>query len=464
VSKGCIICGLRARSGEHVFPAALGGRRTNKGIYCGAHNNGFSPLAAILSNQLTAINAFLGVRPDHSDEPRQLTTINPSNGEAYLVSALKVELVSPRLVQGVTVDGIRKMQMQFSNEHQFQQWLAEQRAAGLKIETSRGPEGRAYFTQPFHVRIDFGGPEGLKAIGYIALTFLGHYFPQIARQAELTEFKKFVLGESKEQPVWWDFNALPSVIPPNAFRFGHRILIGVSALRQEAYARVSLFSTLDFSVLFGSLRIETDETIIVDIDPQADSAPGDIYEKREQDALATVERPASLHSSLNDTINSGEARNRFDILLQNIFNWQLECMAKTLLPKIEVTNSLSSFDRNRQVKQLLSDHGQLILNQIFFVVNGLKQQFRTDPTTAALVPVLDVLLAEDTTSATGLSQNSTFALELATIALADQVCLDHESGKLDWQRLSLLLGGGLGAQIAGKAVLQPFMMALGITQ
>ena len=53
-------------------------------------DNGFSPLAAILSSQLTAVNALLGVRPDHSDEPRQLTAINPSDGQAYLHAFWKV--------------------------------------------------------------------------------------------------------------------------------------------------------------------------------------------------------------------------------------------------------------------------------------------------------------------------------------------------------------------------------------
>jgi hypothetical protein len=40
--RTCIICGNRAGSAEHIFPAGLGGRRTNRGIYCGPHNNGFS--------------------------------------------------------------------------------------------------------------------------------------------------------------------------------------------------------------------------------------------------------------------------------------------------------------------------------------------------------------------------------------------------------------------------------------
>ncbi len=63
MTRTWIICGDSAGSQEHIFPAALGGRRTSKGIYCGLHNEGFSPLAAFLSRQLELLNALLSVRP-----------------------------------------------------------------------------------------------------------------------------------------------------------------------------------------------------------------------------------------------------------------------------------------------------------------------------------------------------------------------------------------------------------------
>jgi hypothetical protein len=76
MAKDCVICGKPAGSKEHVFPAALGGRRTNKGIYCGTHNNGYSPLAAALSAQLKAINALLGVRGDHASVPHETILVD----------------------------------------------------------------------------------------------------------------------------------------------------------------------------------------------------------------------------------------------------------------------------------------------------------------------------------------------------------------------------------------------------
>jgi hypothetical protein len=460
VAKTCIICAGRAGSREHIFPAVLGGRRVNKGIYCGTHNNAFSPLAAILSRQLTAINAALDVRPDHSDEPHKLKAINPSDGQEYLMSALDAEMAAPRVVKDVEVDGVRHVEAHFANERQIQEWVAGQRASGSKIEIRRRETVIGYFARPYNVELELGGLDGLRAIGYIALTFLAHYFPAIARQPELRSFKDFVLAINEEQSVWWDFSALPNDIPPNSFRFGHRILIGLSASRQEAYARVSLFSTVDFSVHFGLARVDADQTVIVDIDPLADRPPHDINERREQRSLAGVSQPASLSSSLKEAIENGAGRERFERLFGRIFDWQMECVAKELLPQIDATKALVAHERLHGVTQLLRRRGQVILNLMLHVVAGLKQQLGANPSTAAVVPAIEILIAEDPSSATGLSQTALCALELAATALAARICRDDTDGKLDLKRLSLLLGGGLGAEIVGRAILDPVMMHL----
>ncbi len=463
MARDCVICGKRTGSREHVFPAALGGRRTNKGIYCGKHNEGFSPLAAILANQLTAINALLGVRPDHADKPRPLATINPADGQAYLVSALTVELAEPRVVKDVTTDGVRQVETQFSSEEQVQQWLSEQRAAGNKVTITRREEGQGYFTRAHKVQLQIGGLEGLRAIGYVALTFLAHYFPTIARQPEIQAFKDFILGQNDDQPVWWDFNAPADGAPQNTFRFGHRILIGLSAPEQIAYARVSLFSTLDFAIYFGALPIDADKTVIVDIDPQAEHPPDDICEILQSGSLAIARRPASLTASLGDAGKSGEGQECFQRLLQRVSDWQRERIAVEMLPKIDAAKNLTARERYEEIRQLVRAHGQSVLNMMLHVVAGLKSQFMADPSTAPLAPALDVLVAEDPNSATGINQTATCALELAVTALAQQMSIDHHAGRLDVERLSLLMGGGPGAAIVGEAILRPFKMALGIT-
>ena len=67
-NRACNICGEPAKSNEHIFPAALGGRRTNRGIYCHDHNTSFGKLVARLEPQLAMMNGALEVRPDRKDK------------------------------------------------------------------------------------------------------------------------------------------------------------------------------------------------------------------------------------------------------------------------------------------------------------------------------------------------------------------------------------------------------------
>lgn len=287
--KTCIICSGPAGTHEHIFPAVLGGRRTNKGIYCGKHNQQLGPHAKVLSDQMRAINALLGVHPDHADGPTCLIAKNPVDGQDYAVTGQKIENVQPHILEDATLpDGSRGVKAAFSSEQQLQNWLAAQRASGAQVHVA-GPrtEGFTVFAEPYSVRLVLGGPDGLRAIAYVALTFFAHHFPDIARQDGLRAFKEYVLGATEaQQPIWWDFDP-PSVdLPAQQFRFGHRVVIGLSTSRQEAYARVSFFSTLDFSAILGSVSVEQDKTVVIDIDPLAKRPPRDIHEARSDAALA----------------------------------------------------------------------------------------------------------------------------------------------------------------------------------
>jgi hypothetical protein len=134
--RTCIICGNRAGSAEHIFPAGLGGRRTNRGIYCGPHNNGFSGFAAPIVQQLKPINALLAVRQDHSKTAEPVAYTSPE-GEALVI-----------------FDG------------------------AVTAKADRPPSGDVH-----HIGLMFGGPNGLQAIAYIALTFFAHYFREHSRKA-----------------------------------------------------------------------------------------------------------------------------------------------------------------------------------------------------------------------------------------------------------------------------------------
>jgi len=460
--KNCIICPRRNGSHEHTFPAVLGGRRTNKGIYCGLHNRKLGPLAAILSDQLIAINAWLGVRPDHSGRPTQLIVENPVDGNNYVVTERKIELAEPRILKGTQMaDGSRQVEAVFSSQQQMQGWLAEQRAAGNQVKIV-GPRasGHSVFTDPYALHLTLGGPRGLQAVGYVALTFLAHYFPAIARQRGLKAFKDFVLGVTGTPLVWWDFDPPSGALPSQRFRFGHRIVIGLSASRQEVCARVSFFSTVNFAACLGPAKVDRDQTVVVDIDPLADRPPHDIRETSSGKLLAPVIKLASLTAGLADEIRQGKAEDRFRLLLDNISDWVLDRTAGELLPQINAARTFTAPMRQQRVREILAGQEQRVFNLISHVVKGLKAQFLANPATAAIASSLDLLIASDPNSLTGLTQVASCALELGMGALTAHISQQLDTGDMDLSLLRSLLGEGLGAAIVGRAAVQPWAMGL----
>src|SRR5208282_4134903 len=249
MARTCIICGGATGSREHIFPAALGGRRTNKGIYCDAHNNGYADLAGILSNQLEAINALLGVRGDHDTQPHSTIVTDEVSGRKVKLSGSKVGLAGPEIVIDTEVDGVRRVTGNFGNERQVQDWIESERAQGRDVQIVKRQLVEQYASGG-NVRLMLGGPKGLRAIGYVAQTFLAHHFPAIARSSALDTFKDYTLQKTDGDFVWWDYEA-PLNLPPNTFNFGHRFLIGLDAASGSIYASVSLFSALHFAILFG---------------------------------------------------------------------------------------------------------------------------------------------------------------------------------------------------------------------
>ena len=86
---------------------------------------------------------------------------------------------------------------------------------------------------------------------------------------------------------------------PNAFNFGHRVIVGADAERCVTYARVSLFSILDFAMVFYDVTSPTTSCSVVnDIDPMALKMPDDLKQRREDHAVAPVARPSDMTSGL----------------------------------------------------------------------------------------------------------------------------------------------------------------------
>lgn len=115
-----------------------------------------------------------------------------------------------------------------------------------------------YLTEPVHIRLSLGGAEGLRAIGYVALTFFAHHFAEVGRTKGLDSFKAYVQSKTTEELVWWEAEDTSGKGAVSPFRFGHTIEVAVSASARRAYARVSLFSALTFATELGEVDVACD--------------------------------------------------------------------------------------------------------------------------------------------------------------------------------------------------------------
>jgi hypothetical protein len=456
MTKTCIICGEAAGSHEHVFPAALGGRRTNKGIYCGEHNEGYSPLASILSQQFKAINAHLGVRGDHADEPHSIEAVDSASGRQIKLSADKIELAGPVVLSASTEGGRDILNMAFANQREIEEWIKAQRAKGFDVQIGAQAPNQQYFLSDTKVELVLGGVEGLRAIGYVAETFLAQHFPKIARAVQMNEFKAFTQGLRDGDHVWWDFGG-QETMPPNAFKFGHRIVVGVDPATSSVYGRVSLFSALHFSVLFGKFLSKAAESFIVDIDPLADRPPDDIAVKKEGAAVATVTKPTPMTANLAEAIRGGGTQRLMTKLMERISDHRRTLRASEIMKQIEGAASMDSAAREKLFRSILEAESQRILNMMRHVVDNLKA---SKPMLAKMLPGLDEAVAADPKEANGLSKQATLALEVAREALLAAMLDEHSKGALDEDRAGMLIGGGPGAFIVGNAILAPIISSL----
>ena len=152
MSKTCIICGGPAGSGEHVFPASLGGRRTNKGIYCKTHDNGYGSLVGVLAEQMAFFNSRLGVILDHRKEVKSVITTDKHSGQKIRLSVTGSDFVEPRVISESQLPNGKQVQMTFSDDESINEWIEEQKAAGVDVVILEKGKKQNYFLDTNHFR------------------------------------------------------------------------------------------------------------------------------------------------------------------------------------------------------------------------------------------------------------------------------------------------------------------------
>lgn len=436
--------------GEHIFPAALGGRRTNKGTYCGAHNGAYSPLAATISGQLKAINGLLSVRGDHAAQPHSVVLTEPGTGRSIQRSGGSTSMF-PEVTSDLqeTARGSEGT-MTFSSKSALRAWVAEKERAGFKVTLPKRLSVQTRYLETSHVRMSLGGTEGLRAVGYVAQTFLAHHFPSLARLDGVKPFLLETLGtEMWRDNVWWETHSVSDKLKDQRFPFGHRVVVGTDPEEGVAYGHVSLFSTWHFAMIFGPIGATKGRTVITDIDPLAQFPPNDWAVESFDECILPVSRPAVATQRLSESIRDRSAENAMNTLMEKIEERQLQLDAGELLKQLQqIPNSAD--DRERLFAEALKPNSQRVLNIMRYVAREMP---RSDPALAFLATSLSALVSSDANEANGLSKTATHALGAVNDALLDRVLAEDAKGALDQNRLAMLLGGGLGAELAGRVMI-----------
>jgi hypothetical protein len=178
-----------------------------------------------------------------------------ASGQEIELKGGQVRFKDPRIRLEKTADGESVTEMGFSSEKEAEDWVREQRAKGVDVKIVGKGKARYHLGTAQKQLVLGGNEEGLRAIGYIAQTFLAHCFPDIARLPALQGIKDYTLNNVGTGFVWWDFED-PAKLRANAFPFGHRVIVGLNSDDGTVYARISFFSTLNFAILLGTLPLE----------------------------------------------------------------------------------------------------------------------------------------------------------------------------------------------------------------
>jgi hypothetical protein len=427
LARTCIICGGPTGSREHIFPAALGGRRTNKGIYCADHNNEYADLAGIISGQLALFNAHIGVVGDHASETTPVTMTDVASGRELELTNSQIRFKGPHIISQEAAGETIVTEVSFNSAKEAEEWMLEQKAKGFDVQPLA--QGQKIHVGTAHAQVKLGGnEEGLRAIGYIAQTFLAHSFPDIARVPELQGIKDYTLKNVGSGFVWWDFDP-PDDLPTNRFPFGHRVIVGLNKDNGTAYARISFFSTLNFAMLFGPVPFEASRSVITDIDPLAKSPPNDIFSWSEDAAKGAVSKPNDLTASLADAIGSGKAQERISDLMRRIEDFGRRTAAKEIMSKIAEAATLSEGERDRLFADIVSSQSQRVFRTMRYVADNFRK-WATTPIERILSEHLDKAVALDPISPSGLTSEAAKSLTIACEALKKQMLEDFKAGVL----------------------------------
>ncbi|HYD84558.1 MAG TPA: hypothetical protein VEA63_10910, partial [Opitutus sp.] len=350
------------------------------------------------------------------------------------------------------------MNVAFATRKAAEEWMARQKASGADVRIVGEARKVRYFPGTQQKSLKLGGDaDGLRAIGYIGQTFFAHVFQEEARRSEMQAFKDYTLKGAGADLVWWEFGCADT--RPNAFAFGHRVIVGLDAESGHAYCRISLFSALDFAMILARLPIEASRAVVTDIDPLAKSPPNDIVVTQEASPLGAVAKPTDTKAGLSAAISTGAAQRSLEALMRRLIDYERQNAAVRIADKVNTAASLSAADQENLFAGIADEEAQRVLSLMGYAADDLTQR-ASSPLESKLADFMRAAVERDPYSDNGLTANASEMLGHACQALAKQMYTDYSAGALDAPRIVELFGTGNGAHIVATALSEVFVTRL----
>lgn len=370
--KDCIICGGLTGSREHVFPSALGGRREDKKIYCSNHNQWMGPHVGVLQKQLEAINAMLEVQPDRGAVKAHV--FEADNGERY---AIKGGDISPApdldaILDGYTLGEPHQLKIAPGDLPRLKE-RAKQRGLKLNIVEKASPVAEC---RVGHYRIPMmqGGDDAMRAVGYLALTFVAHLWPHVGRAPGLAAIKEML----RSGPIYAGPDAIASPIPASGFvawspvlgapselvhptGLGHTIVLCLRAGQVLAY--LSLLDLQCWTIRLGQAAPDTaDRTVVVHVDPLK-TRYGDDWTIHEFDHALIGDQvgPDYLGQAV---LQSGRMQQQVAAVMRRVIDRRDRLEAEQAQQEFEAVRGLSSPAREAAIRDFVALRRQRLVNHI----------------------------------------------------------------------------------------------------
>lgn len=452
----CVYCSMQARSGEHIFPAALGGRRKNKGILCSACNGGFSELDRHLAAQLHHLRGVLGVRPDHKSGPVPAEVEH--DGETILIDGLgRPSYKEPRTLADEPLEnGNRRVVTAFANERQMQDWRAEQRRKGVTIKEESVRPAERFITEPIQVEWTFGGEQTFREAARIAINFLAHRFPAEARDPMLQPLKDYIRGkrplaQGETRPVWHHVDQV--AVPASSIELGHQVFLRLDGPRRSAYAVLRFFETAELVVDLGPIETSSTRAVLFNIDPHAQAEPSDLFEV---ECPPDEFPPAVTNPRVGEEHAAGipRAQPRLARTLKAIHERQSRLRLAPLVAELAKISATPAHTWHAAIHTALDPHQGSIYRLIEFAAAGLAKQLAALPELAGqgIEACLAAFAEPDPRDPRGITRMAHVVIKLAQTELATALAAELAVEPIPIDRVMLLLEGGPGAAIVGRLI------------